>query len=45
MVVRRSISISKQVDYMIREVLADMVVKGEKNPSYSKALEKLVKLG
>ena len=45
MVVKRSISISRQVDYMIREVLADMVVEGEKNPSYSKALSKLVELG
>jgi len=44
-VVKRSISISEQVDYVVREVLADMVVKGEKNPSYSKALSKLVELG
>jgi len=45
MVVKRSISISEQVDRMIREVWADMVVKGEKDTSYSKALSKLVELG
>jgi len=42
---RRSVSISEQVDGMIREVLADMILKGEKSPSYSRALNRLVELG
>ena len=42
---KKSVSISEQVDGMIREVLADMILKGEKNPSYSRALNRLVELG
>ena len=42
---RRSVSISEQADGMIREVLADLILKGEKSPSYSRALNRLVELG
>ena len=42
---KKSVSISEQVDGMIREVLADMILKGEKHPSYSRALNRLVELG
>ena len=42
---RKSVSISERADGMIREVLADMILKGEKSPSYSRALNRLVELG
>ena len=42
---RKSVSISEQADGMIREVLADMILKGEKGSSYSRALNRLVELG